>query len=43
MWEEARTRYHNEFLAQNEKYQCVKEQYRTICDLIFDKAFLKLS
>lgn len=43
MWEEARTRYHNEFLAQNEKYQYAKEQYRTICDLIFDKAFLKLS
>ena len=43
LWEKARLKYYNKFINENYKYLYAKRQYRTICDLIFDKEFLKIS
>ena len=42
MWEEARNRYRKHFLEASETYDRAKAQYATLCDLIYDKDFLKL-
>lgn len=37
MWEEARSRYRQNYLLKNESYQQAKQQYMTICDLIYER------